>query len=72
MGCITEPMGQQRNVKTKLGGDLVDAFLLGSQEIKQQCAHAATFKITGHSPVARTVPAAAAAMGKNDDPKRLP
>jgi hypothetical protein len=68
---IREAPAQQRDVETVLTGQDVDAFLVARQQIEKQRAEPCLAEERGNCLVASTEAAAAAAMRKHDDARRV-
>jgi sugar lactone lactonase YvrE len=59
-----EPFGQQADIEAMLPRTEIDCFLLAREQIEKQRRQADVVKFLRHEPIARTVPAAPAAVHK--------
>ena len=66
-----QPGGQTRDIEPELSGSAVDLVFFRSQQIHQQSSIACLVQLRRDHPITRTVAAAAAAVGKDDDSRRV-
>src|SRR5687767_16028438 len=59
---LAEPVRQQTNVKSQVSGEAIFLFLGFGQQVKEARADPALTQKAGHELIARTMPAAAAAV----------
>ena len=62
---------EQTDVEAKLPRHFVNLFLVFGQQIHEQGSHPLFIDLSGHEAVARTMTAAPAAVGEDDQPFRL-
>jgi len=70
VGYATQALRQQANVEAELSGLQVDHLLLLREEVDEEGCQAGPDENVGYEPVAGTVPAAAAAVGEDNDAAR--
>ncbi len=67
LGRGDKPMREQGDVEAQFAREQIELFLLGGQEVDQQGREPRLAQHVGDMPVARTVPATAATVGKQHD-----
>src|SRR5689334_19988000 len=67
----TQAPREQANIKAMLARARIPRLFLPRQKIKKQCRESRAIEHLGHESIARTAPAAAAAVRKNDHATRV-
>jgi hypothetical protein len=68
VGCAHQSLGKKADVKAQVRRVDVYGFFFNCQKVHQECRKARVLEYPGDVPVPRAVPAAAAAVGKDNQP----